>query len=147
MNAFYESVAQVLEIEEVGFETLFRQTPGWCSLQAFGLLVLMENDWQAPVSIDRFQELETVGDLYLEAIIAFAADRLKVDRGALAPDSVLAEIPGWDEAGKPFMEAAGERFGVACPSGADAKLLTPRYFARLTAKILPPTASSAAPAR
>ena len=147
MNAFYESVAQVLEIEEAGFETRFRQTPGWCSLQAFGLLVLMENDWQAPVSIARFQELETVGDLYLEAIIAFAAEQFGVDRGTLSPDSALAAIPGWDKAGKTFMEAAGERFGVAVPSEADASLITPRYFARLIANILPPTASSAAPAR
>ena len=129
MNAFYESVAQVLEVEEVDFETRFRQAPGWCSLQAFGLLVLMENDWHAPVSIDRFQELETVGDLYMEAVLAFAADRLGVERGALSPDSALAEIPGWDKTGKPFMAAAGERFGVAVPSEVDACLLTPRYLA------------------
>jgi len=129
MNAFYESVAQVLEVEEVGFDTCFRQTPGWCSLQAFGLLVLMENDWQAPVSIDRFQELETVGDLYLEAIIAFAADQFGVDRGTLSPDSAFAAIPGWDNARKPFMDAAAKRFGVSCPTVADADLATLRDFA------------------
>ena len=131
MNTFYESVAQVLEVEEVGFETRFRQTPGWCSLQAFGLLVLMENDWQAPVSIDRFQELETVGDLYLEALLAFAADQFGIGRGTLTPDSDLAAVPGWDKSGRSFMEAAEKRFGVSCPAGADASTLTFRDFARL----------------
>ena len=33
MNKFYESVAQVLEVDEVGFDTDFRQVPGWSSLQ------------------------------------------------------------------------------------------------------------------
>ena len=131
MNTFYESVAQVLEVEEVGFETRFRQTPGWCSLQAFGLLVLMENDWQAPVSIDRFQGLETVGDLYLEALLAFAADQFGIGRGTLTPDLDLAAVPGWDKSGKSFMEATEKRFGVSCPAGADTSILTLRDFARL----------------
>ena len=64
MNAFYESVAQVLEIEEVGFETLFRQTPGWCSLQAFGLLVMLENELGVRMDVEAFQKIETVGELY-----------------------------------------------------------------------------------
>ena len=130
MNAFYESVAQVLEVDEVDSGTRFRQTPGWCSLQAFGLLVLMENDWQAPVSIARFQELETVGDLYLEALLAFAANQFGIDRGTLAPDSAVAAIPGWNESGRSFMEAAEKRFGVSRPAGANTSMLTLRDFAR-----------------
>ena len=35
MNKFYEAVAGVLEVPVVGFDTRFRETDGWCSLQAF----------------------------------------------------------------------------------------------------------------
>ena len=70
-NAFYDSVAQVLEVDEVGFGTDFRQVPGWCSLQAFGLLVLMENDWNAPLDIVRLKAVQTVGDMYCDAFVAF----------------------------------------------------------------------------
>ena len=58
-NALYDSVAQVLEVDEVGFDTEFRQVPGWCSLQAFGLLVLMENDWNAPLDLVRLRAIRS----------------------------------------------------------------------------------------
>lgn len=114
MNKFYESVAQVLEVDEVGFDTDFRQIPGWSSLQAFGLLVLMENDWQAPIGIVRLQEMKTVGDLYQEAFIAFAASLFGVDRASLSPDTSYESIPAWDSVAhlRLVMEAE-ERFGTS----------------------------------
>ena len=114
MNKFYESVAQVLEVDEVGFDTDFRQIPGWSSLQALGLLVLMENDWQAPIGIVRLQEMKTVGDLYQEAFIAFAASLFGVDRASLSPDTSYESIPSWDSVAhlRLVMEAE-KRFGTS----------------------------------
>ncbi|MBR4523082.1 MAG: acyl carrier protein [Kiritimatiellae bacterium] len=44
--------------------TRFRETEGWCSLMAFGLLVMMENDYKRPLAIEEFMRLETVGELF-----------------------------------------------------------------------------------
>lgn len=96
MNRFLEGVASVLEVDEVSLDTEFRSVPGWCSLQGFGLLVLLENDWKAPVTLDRFLDLKTVRDLYREAFLAFAAMVFKVDRTALRGDLAYGEIPAWD---------------------------------------------------
>ena len=41
---FRTKVADVLEVPSVDDATRFRDLPGWCSLQAFGLLVMLEND-------------------------------------------------------------------------------------------------------
>ena len=37
---FLKRVAEVLEVESVTDDTRFRELDGWCSLQAFGLLVM-----------------------------------------------------------------------------------------------------------
>ena len=44
--------------------TRFRELDGWCSLQAFGLLVLLENARGVRLDIEAFQKIETVGELY-----------------------------------------------------------------------------------
>ena len=113
-NAFYDSVAQVLEVDEVGFGTEFREVPGWSSLQGFGLLVLMENDWAAPISIPRLQGMRTVGELYLEAFVAFAAKVFGVDRSSLSPDTAYGSLPQWDSVAhlRLVMEAE-KRFGTS----------------------------------
>ena len=113
-NAFYDSVAQVLEVGEVGFDTAFRDVPGWSSLQGFGLLVLMENDWSAPITIPRLQEIKTVGELYMEAFVAFAAKLFGVDRASLSPDTEYGSIPQWDSVAhlRLVMEAE-KRFGTS----------------------------------
>ena len=128
-NLFYGSVAQVLEVDEVGFDTDFRQVPGWCSLQAFGLLVLMENDWGAPLDIVRLNAMRTVGDLYCEAFIAFAASLFGVDRASLAPDSAYGFIPAWDSVNhlRLVMEAE-KRFGTHYPLETIPNLRTIRDF-------------------
>ena len=128
-NLFYDSVAQVLEVDEVGFDTDFRQTPGWCSLQAFGLLVLMENDWRAPLDIVRLKAMRTVGDLYCEAFVAFAASVFGVDRAALGPESAYGSIPEWDSVNhlRLVMEAE-KRFGTSYPLESVPGLRTLRDF-------------------
>lgn len=116
MNKFLTSVASVLEVESLGLDDDFRAVPGWCSLQGFGLLVLLENDWGAPTTIDRFLELKTVKDLYREAFLAFAAKVLKVDRSRISGATEYDSIPEWDSVNhlKLVMESEAE-FGVSYP--------------------------------
>lgn len=114
-NRFVESVAGVLEAE-VTLETPFRQTPGWSSLKAFGLLVLMENDWKAPITAARLGELSTVRDLYREAFLACVAETLKVDRAALSGATAYKSIPEWDSVNHlRLVQAAEKRFGTSYP--------------------------------
>jgi len=109
-NRFYESVARVLEVDEVGFDTDFRQVEGWCSLQGFGLLVLMENDWESPVSLERFLEIRTVGELYQEAFLSFAARVFKVDRACLTAETAYGSLPAWDSVNHLRLVMEAEKF-------------------------------------
>lgn len=115
MNLFQKSVASVLEVEAIALDDEFRAVPDWCSLKGFGLLVMMENDWNAPLAIDRFLELKTVRDLYREAFAAFAAGVLKADRANVAGAS-YGSIPEWDSVAhlRLVMEAE-KRFGTYYP--------------------------------
>ena len=61
---FRKRVAEVLEVESVTDDTRFRELDGWCSLQAFGLLVMLENELGVRMDIEAFQKIETVGALY-----------------------------------------------------------------------------------
>ena len=61
---FLKRVAEVLEVESVTDDTRFRELDGWCSLQAFGLLVMLENEFGVRMDIEKFQSVETVGELY-----------------------------------------------------------------------------------
>lgn len=61
---FRRKVADVLEVASVTDDTRFRELDGWCSLQAFGLLVLLENELGVRMDIDAFRSIETVGELY-----------------------------------------------------------------------------------
>ena len=61
---FLKRVAEVLEVESVTDDTRFRELDGWCSLQAFGLLVMLENELGVRMDIEAFQKVETVGELY-----------------------------------------------------------------------------------
>ena len=116
MNLFAQAVAEVLETDTVALDDDFRAFGGWCSLQGFGLLVMMENDFHAPLSVARFLELRTVRDLYREAFTAFAAEVFGVDRHTLCGETKRGEIPQWDSVNhlRLVMEAEG-RFGVSYP--------------------------------
>lgn len=61
---FRNKVAEVLEVESVEDSTRFRDLPDWCSLQAFGLLVMLENECGVRIDAEQFATLQTVGDLY-----------------------------------------------------------------------------------
>ena len=115
MNKFCKSVADVLEVEEVTLDTKFRETDGWCSLMAFGLLVMMENDFHAPVTIDEFLTMSTVRDLYREAFCALAAKIFGVAIEQVRTAS-HGSISQWDSVNhlRLVMEAE-ETFGVSFP--------------------------------
>lgn len=116
MNTFEQSVSDVLEVESVSLETDFRSVDGWCSLKAFGLLVMMENDWGTPLTIDRFQGLSTVRDLYREAFITFAARIFGVSREKLDGTTAYASIPEWDSINHLRLVMESEkRFGTHYP--------------------------------
>lgn len=116
MNAFVQSVARVLEVDSVGLDDEFRNVPGWCSLHAFGLLVMLENDWHAPIGIEKLSALSSVKDLYREAFVAFAAEVLGVERGEIGGDTARGSIPQWDSVAhlRLVMEAE-KRFGTYYP--------------------------------
>ncbi len=61
---FHRKVADVLEVDAVTDDTRFRELDGWCSLQAFGLLVLLENELGVRLDVETFRSIETVGELY-----------------------------------------------------------------------------------
>lgn len=63
MNEFLSRVEDVLGIPAT-LETKFRDAPGWCSLKAFGLLVMLENRYAVRMDVNRFLQLETIGDIY-----------------------------------------------------------------------------------
>lgn len=116
MNLFEQAVCDVLETDSVGLDDDFRSKGSWCSLQGFGLLVMMENDWKAPIALERFLELKTVRDLYREAFIALAAEVFGVDRAALCGSSARGDVSQWDSVNhlRLVMEAE-RRFGVSYP--------------------------------
>ncbi len=116
MNRFVKAVADVLEVGTLDLDDEFRTLDGWCSLKAFGLLVTLENDWQTPLTIDRFIELRTVRDLYREAFVSFAAGVFGVSREKLNGCSAYESIPEWDSVNhlRLVMEAE-KRFGTHYP--------------------------------
>ena len=115
MNKFETAVSDVLEVDEVSLDTRFRETEAWCSLMAFGLLVMMENDWSAPIDINKFLTLHTVRDLMREALAALAAKVFSCDRSKLDGAS-YGSIPEWDSVNhlRLVMEAE-EKFGLSYP--------------------------------
>ena len=63
MNEFLDKVASVLEVPSVTPDTDFRAVEGWCSLMAFGLLVMLEQNYGQTLAVEDFQKLRTVDDL------------------------------------------------------------------------------------
>ncbi len=60
---FYEKAASVLEVPSAGPATRFRELDGWCSLKAFGLLAMLENDFGVRLPIGDFAGYSTLGEL------------------------------------------------------------------------------------
>lgn len=130
MDKFCKAVADVLETESVTLDTRFRETEGWCSLTAFGLLVMMENDFAAPVGIDAFLGFHTVRDLLREALVAFAASLFGVSRDEVRT-ARCGSIPQWDSVNhlRLVMESE-ERFGLSFPLERIPELRTIEDFLR-----------------
>lgn len=116
MNAFLQSVASVLEVPSVELDDDFRAVPDWSSLQGFGLVVLLKNNWDTPVTLERFLALKTVKDLYREVFLVFAARVLGVPRETLSGETAYGSIPAWDSVNhlKLAMESE-KKFGVTYP--------------------------------
>ena len=62
MNEFLDRVSEVLE-EPVTAETRFRELAGYSSLKGFGLMVVLENDYHRPVTLEEFAAFATIRDL------------------------------------------------------------------------------------
>ena len=67
MQEFLAKVADILEVPSVTPETDFRAVDGWCSLKAFGLLVMLDQDYGRTLTVDAFLGLRTVRDLAVAA--------------------------------------------------------------------------------
>ena len=113
---FLAAAADVLETEDVGLDTRIRDVPEWSSLKAFGLLVMMENRFAAPLKIDAFMALETVGDLYRHAVKHLVARVVGVPFESLGENPRYGEPPEWDSVNHLRIAMEMEKtFGVAYP--------------------------------
>ena len=72
MNEFLDKVAAVLEVPSVMPATEFRAVEGWCSLMAFGLLVLLDQTYGKTLAVEDFMGLRTVADLAAVAGVEMA---------------------------------------------------------------------------
>ena len=63
MQQFLERIAEVLEVPSVTPEFAFRAVPGWSSLMGFSLMILLEQQYHAKLTVEDFMKLETVADL------------------------------------------------------------------------------------
>ena len=116
MNTFIKTMASVLEVDTLGLDDEFRNVPEWCSLKAFGLLVMMENDYSTPLTLEQFGKFKTVRDLYREAFRSFAATLLKLPKEKITNTASYGLYPEWDSVNhlRLVMEAE-KRFGVHYP--------------------------------
>ena len=69
MNAFLDRVADILEVPEVTPELEFRSVPGWGSMMGFALFIMLEDEYGATVTPERFRELKTVAELMAAASV------------------------------------------------------------------------------
>ena len=61
--AFLDRVANVLETPSVVPDLEFRTVPGWGSMMGFALFIMLEDEYGATLTPERFRELKTVADL------------------------------------------------------------------------------------
>ena len=63
MEEFLAKVAEILEISSATPELDFRTVEDWDSMKGFMLLVMLENDYGRPMTVETFLATKTVGDL------------------------------------------------------------------------------------
>jgi len=115
-NHFLAAAADVLEMDGVGLDTRFRDVPEWSSLKAFGLLVMMESRFAAPLKIDGFMAIETLGGLYRFAVKHLIARVLGVAFDSLGDNPRYGEPPEWDSVNHLRIAMEMEKaFGVKYP--------------------------------
>lgn len=71
MEKFLELTAEIFEVEpeDITMDTVFREEiEDFCSLMGFSLIVMMEDEYGAKVSVEEFLKCETVGDLYKKCV-------------------------------------------------------------------------------
>ena len=71
MEKFLELAAEIFEVEpeDITMDTVFREEiEDFCSLMGFSLIVMMEDEYGAKVSVDEFLNCKTVGDLYKKCV-------------------------------------------------------------------------------
>jgi len=64
---FVKKISEILEVDEseLTAEAEFRSaTPYWSSLMGFGILVMLEEDYEYKMSVDDFLKTKTIGELY-----------------------------------------------------------------------------------
>ncbi len=67
MEKFLEEIADILEVEpeDITMDTNFRtDISDWSSMMGFSILVLLEDDYDARLSVEDFMKCETISDLY-----------------------------------------------------------------------------------
>lgn len=70
MQQFLDLVAEIFEIEpeEITMDTVFRDLEDFSSMVGFSLIIMMEDEYGAKVSVDEFMECNTIGDLYHKCV-------------------------------------------------------------------------------
>lgn len=63
MEQFLAKVAEILEVPAVTPDLDFRTVDDWDSMKGFMLLVMLENDYGRPMSVETFLQVNTVGEL------------------------------------------------------------------------------------
>ena len=62
-KVFLRAMAESLEVDNAGFDTVFSEVPGWCSLMAFSMLVAIERKFGVALQIARLCECRTLGEV------------------------------------------------------------------------------------
>ena len=63
---FLGRVADILEVPDVTPELEFRSVPCWGSMMGFALYLMLEDEYGAKITLERFKELKTVDSLMSE---------------------------------------------------------------------------------
>lgn len=63
MDEFLSKVAEILEVDSVTPDFMFREIDEWDSLKGFSLIVLIEQDYGKEMPVETFLGCDTVGDL------------------------------------------------------------------------------------
>lgn len=64
---FIENMAEILEVEpeRLSMDTNFKTNEfEWDSLKGYAMIVMMEEEFSVEISVNKFIEAKTVGDLY-----------------------------------------------------------------------------------